>query len=177
MRPVFKEFKVDGISALSIFEYNEVIKEKLFLFKGCKDFELRHIFVEPFEKELKAMFHNYIFIPMPSFHLADKERGFNHVEEMFRCFGNKIHPILSKTMNVKQANLRSEERKQIKKIIEIKEDVDIGKYKGKNICLIDDVCTTRSTLKSALQIVKQFKPKKIKILVMSSTVLDSQQKE
>ena len=39
-RPKFKEFMFEGVKVLSIYEYKESIKEKLFLFKGCFDYEL-----------------------------------------------------------------------------------------------------------------------------------------
>ena len=175
MRPVFKQFKINNIDVLSIFEYNEVIKEKLFLFKGCKDYELKDIFIKPFFVELSMMFKDYIFIPMPSFHLSDEERGFNHVVEMFSCFRNRMHQVLVKTSNVKQANLTSEERANINKHIQLKEVVDTSIFQNKKICLVDDVCTTGSTLKRALEIVQNFNPKKVKILVMACTIFEKKE--
>ncbi len=172
MNPIFKEFEINRINVLSIYEYNDVIKEKLFLFKGCKDYELKDIFIKPFFRELSLLFKNYIFIPMPSYHLNDEERGFNHVVEMFGCFDKSIHPILIKTSNIKQANLSSEERASIGKFIQLKEDIDSSFYQNKKICLIDDVCTTGSTLKRALEIIETFNPKRIKILVMASTIFE-----
>ena len=41
---------------------------------------------------------------------------------------------------------------------------------AKNILIVDDVFTTGSTIRAAIDLVKQAKPKNIKVLVMAKTV-------
>ena len=102
-------------------------------------------------------------IPAPSFIDSDKERGFNHVEEIFRTLGLKMIPCIHKIKDVKQADLSSKEREKIKDVLAI-DEVDL---KGKKVLIVDDVYTTGSTAKAMIDLVKNKEPKKIKCLFLS----------
>jgi len=162
--PEFKEFKFYGYKALAIYEYKDAIKEKLFIFKGCSDYELKDTFIMIFKKELGIRYQNYIMVPMPSLLEGDKERGFNHVIEMFKCLNLKMEIMFKKIGHNKQAKSSYFKRKEMAKHIVFLENIDL---KNKKILLIDDVITTGSTLKTAIDLLKERNVNDIQILVMS----------
>ena len=163
--PVLRRFRVQNLDAMHIFYYDDVVKEKLYQLKGCFDYELAPIFLEYFLPYLKIKYFGYYLVPAPSFIDADEERGFNHVEEIFKPLGLKMIKCIHKIEAVKQADLSSEERHNIKKVLTI-DEVDLS---NKKILIVDDVFTTGSTVNAMIDLIKSKNPKKIKILVMSKT--------
>ncbi len=162
----FFKFEVLGYNAISIYRYDERIQSLLFQFKGCFDFELFNVFFERFSYELSSMYRGYIIVPVPSFKDDDDVRGFNHVEEMFKCLKLPIRKMLVKTRRFKQATSSAKNRKRIKDAIELSDNSDLSKYK---ILLVDDVYTTGSTMKTCIRLIEKLHPKKIRVLVMSKT--------
>ena len=164
--PELKTFFVDGVECFHLYFYNEKIQEILYQFKGCKDYELRTVFLEYYLTYLNLKFNGYIMIPAPSSKNSDKERGFNHVEEIFKNLRLKMLKCIHKIKQVKQADLTTKEREKIGKYLTI-DDIDL---KGKKVLLIDDVFTTGSTIKSMIKLVREKGAKKIKVLLMSKTI-------
>ena len=165
----FIKFDVDGIHALSLFDYDDKIQSLIYQFKGCFDYELRDVFLNRYYRELSILYHGYWIIPIPSFELDDEERGFNHVVEIFSFLKLPILNILRKTEKVKQATSGFKARKNISKFLELKKEIDLS---SKKVLLVDDVYTTGSTMKAAINLVKKLHPKKIKVLVISKTKLE-----
>ena len=163
--PVLKRFSVQNVDALHIFYYDDIVKEKLYQLKGCFDIELAPVFIEYFLPYLKIKYFGYTLIPAPSFIDADNERGFNHVKEIFKSLNLPMIKCIHKTKDVKQSDLTSKEREEIKNILEI-DNVDLS---NKKILIVDDVFTTGSTIRVMIDLVKQKNPKKIKVLVLSKT--------
>lgn len=163
--PVLRRFRVQNIDGMHIFYYDEVVKEKLYQLKGCFDYELAPVFLEYFLPYLKIRYFGYFIVPAPSFISADEERGFNHVEEIFKPLGLRMIKCIHKTQAIKQADLSSDERKNIKNHLTI-DDIDLS---NKKILIVDDVFTTGSTVNAMIDLINTKHPKKIKILVMSKT--------
>lgn len=166
LAPVIQTFKFCGVECLHIYFYNEKIQELLYQFKGCKDYELKTIFLEYYKHYLNLKFKGYTIIPAPSFSKNDEERGFNHVEEIFKSLNLKILKIVHKIKQVKQADLTSEERAKIGEALVI-DNVNLSR---KKILIVDDVFTTGSTVKSMINLVRKNGAKKIKVLLMSKTI-------
>lgn len=164
---LLKSFKVFQYRATYVYEYDENIKAALFQFKGCYDYELAPIFLYRNQIYFKLKYRNYILIPMPSFYKHNEDRGFNHVIEMFKSLSLKIVDVLEKTADRKQTDVSAKERSEIRYYMKVKKTVDLS---NKNILLIDDVYTTGSTIKSAIRLIEQFRPKTIEILVMAKTM-------
>ena len=164
-KPIYQDFIVDDIKALTIYSYDEQIQNMLYQFKGCFDYELAGVFLDYCRHYLMIKYFGYVLIPAPSSEEADKERGFNHVIEMFKPLKLKIEPCIKKTSNIKQSDLSAEQRKDIKNHLVIS-DIDLSK---KKVLIVDDVYTTGSTIKAMIDLVKSKHPKKIKVLVMSKT--------
>lgn len=167
-KPSFIKSEIDGIKCLSIYEYNEYMKSKFYLYKMLNDYELRKLFISPYLFELKNIYRGYKIIPIPSYYLRDNERGYNHVIEIFKDLGFAIENILVKTKDVEQKNLSFQERQKINDILDIKE-CDLT---NKKILIVDDVITTGSTMKAAVKLIKNRHPKCIKILSVAKRVLN-----
>ena len=105
-------------------------------------------------------------IPIPSYEEDDQIRGFNHVVEAFGFLDLKMLKILEKTAHHKQATKGAKGRKNIIKYLAIKNPIDLSKEK---ILLVDDIYTTGSTMRSALNLIEKLHPKDIKILVLAKT--------
>lgn len=164
MDPKFYSFKVEGVKTIAVFEYNQKIKELLYQFKGCMDYELKDAFLTYYVDYLKLLFAGYYIICAPSFKEHDQRRGFNHVKEIFSSLNLEYINCLIKTKDIKQADLSLDKRGDIYKYIEIDESVNLN---GKKILLVDDVYTSGSTIKACLKLIKSKNPHKIRILLMS----------
>ena len=151
-----------------IYKYDSTIKTYLYQFKGCFDYELYPVFLFRFKFMLHFMYRDYYIVPAPSYKEDDEKRGFNHVEMIYSVLNLKILKLFIKTEHHKQTDCTRNERSEIYKYMKVNSNVDV---KGKKILLVDDVFTTGSTMKSMIKLLKQLKPSKIKILVLSKTII------
>lgn len=162
--PIFKRFKVLGVPALALYPYNEAIRNTLFLFKGCYDYEMRKVFLDYQKTWLHFVYLGYVIVPAPSFAGHDEKRGFNHVVEMFSSLGLPIVRAIEKTEDIKQSSLNAKERAKVGRHLRWIDGISV---KGKKVLLVDDVYTTGSTMRALVRLVKAHNPKRIKVLVMS----------
>ena len=154
MEPKFINFKVENYDAVSIYDYNPFIRKLVYQFKGCFDYELYEVFLSMYYRELKVWFSDYYVIPVPSYIKDDEERGF------------KTLNILIKTEKHKQAISTVNERREIYKSLALK---DRPNLKNKKVLIVDDIYTTGSTMKSAINLIEKLNPKQIKVLVIAKT--------
>lgn len=166
MEPKFIPFKVLSYPAIAIYDYNPFIKKLIYQYKGCYDFELHQVFLNMYAKELKVRYFDHIVIPIPSYKDEDEERGFNHVMEIVKNLGLSVMDILEKTEQHKQAVSTVKERKTVYKYLGLKQRVDLSK---KKVLIVDDVYTTGSTMKSAINLIEKLNPRQIDILVVAKT--------
>lgn len=164
--PTLNRFEFEGVKGMNIFWYNETVKEMLYKFKGCKDFELKDAFLDYYSDYIHRKYRSYTLIPAPSSENAIKERGFEQVIEMFSKVKLPMMACIHKTNNIQQHTLKSKERSENTKDMVI-DDINL---KGKKILIIDDVFTTGSTVKTMISLIKSKNPKKIEILVMAKTI-------
>ena len=161
---IYEESKIKNISVLCIYRYDKTFANLLYRFKGCFDYELRDVFLSRQKSYLKIKYFNYILIPIPSWKEDDDTRGFNHVEEIFKSLKLPIVKCLRKKEKFKQSSLMKIERQNIKRKLEI---VNGDIINNKKILIIDDVMTTGSTIKAAIDLLSKHNPKDIKILILS----------
>lgn len=161
---IFKSTKILGYKTLILYRYNDFFKEQLYKFKGCYDVELRTVFLEYYVDYLKIKYRNYIIVPAPSYIEHDQKRGFNHVEEIYKCLNLKICKCIHKIDDMKQSDLSFYQRSRIIKHLYIDENKFL---EGKKILLVDDVYTSGSTIKAMIFLIKKVKPKTIKILLLA----------
>ena len=166
LEPKFINFKVENYKAIALYEYSEFVKRQIYLFKGCYDYEMKDIFLNLFIKELKIYFSGYKVIPIPSYKKDDELRGFNHVVEVFKMIGLDVLQIIEKTEHFKQAEKSAKERQSIKKYLQLNTEKSL---KNDRVLIVDDIYTTGSTMKAAINLVEKLNPKEIKVLVLAKT--------
>ena len=127
---------------------------------------MKGIFLNLFIKELKIYFSGYKVIPIPSYKKDDELRGFNHVVEVFKMIGLDVLQIIEKTEHFKQAEKSAKERQSIKKYLQLNTEKSL---KNDRVLIVDDIYTTGSTMKAAINLVEKLNPKEIKVLVLAKT--------
>lgn len=168
LEPKFVKFSIGSYKGVSIYEYNQKIKQLIYQFKGCYDIELAEIFLEPFLNYYKVHFYGYLIIPVPSFKQDNEIRGFNHVIEIFKKLNLPIIEAIEKTEKYKQSDHTFKERLQVSKYIKLS---CLENIRNKKILLVDDIYTTGSTLRSIVALLEPLGLKDLKILVVAKTVL------
>ena len=164
--PKFIHFDVDGYKALSLYEYSDFMKNLIYLYKGCSDYEMKDAFLNIFIKELRIRYKGYKIIPIPSYKHDDELRGFNHVNEVFKMMNLDILPILEKTQHHKQALKGAKRRKEIHKYLRLTTNKTLEKLR---VLIVDDIYTTGSTMKAAINLIEKLNPKGIRVLVLAKT--------
>lgn len=164
--PVFKKFYIDDVSCLSLYYYDDNIKALIYQLKGCYDIELAPIFLERYNHILTIIYHSYYKVHIPSYKKDDEAREFNHVKEIFKNLNLRELDLLEKVEHHKQSSTSQKERVNIKHYLRLKSN---NSLKGKNILIVDDISTTGSTLKSAIELIKQLNPRNIKVLVIAKS--------
>lgn len=162
----FYSFKVDGISCLSLYDYDDYFRSRLFQFKGCYDIALAKSFIETYIAELTILYWGYIIIPIPSNKEDDEERGFNHVVEVFKNIPLTMEHVFIKNKLHKQSDQSFEKRNEIHHVID---KIDSVKLKDKKVLLVDDVITSGNTIKRCINLLREKGCKKIKVLTLSAS--------
>ena len=173
LRAKFIKFKINNINGLAIYEYDENIKELIYKFKGCYDYELKDVFLFRYLNYFKIKYKGWHIVFIPSYYLDDEKRGFNHVKAIFECLKLNELPILKKKISHKQSSQSSKDRRKISDVLEIDEKYNL---KDKKILVVDDIITTGSTLFTAIELIKKYSPKKIEVLVVAKTIMRSKSK-
>ena len=158
---------------MSLYDYSEFIKQQIYLFKGCSDYEMKDIFLNLFIKELKTYYKGYKIIPIPSYKKDDELRGFNHVVEVFKQMGLDLYQVIEKTEHFKQAEKSAKERQSIKKYLQLNNMKQLTKDR---VLIVDDIYTTGATMKAAINLVEKLNPREIKVLVLAKTKNKEDQK-
>ena len=165
LKAEFIYFQIGSIKALSVYEYTDYIKELIYKFKGCYDYELKDVFLYRYLKFLRIIYKGYYVVPVPSYHIDDEKRGFNHVVEIFKSLGLKMLNIINKNSPHKQSGMTFKKRYDVNKIFSI-ENVCL---KDKKILLVDDIFTTGNTIRTCINLLKERGAKKIEVLIIAKT--------
>ena len=113
--------------------------------------------------ELKRKYRKYIVVIIPSSKEDNTRRGFCPNEELVKTFSQHIFTGLYKSQKYKQT--KQKDRTKIKKVLKIKDGYLLT---GQKVLIFDDVMTSSNTLQAAIQLVENYHPKKIELLVLSS---------
>ncbi len=151
---------IGKIQMHSSWVYNDAFKTCLIQYKEAGDEALKNIFLYPIKKEVRKYLRGYTLLLMPSTKEKLEQRGFSHLKYMFSCLKlPMLEPFITE-QNQKGKSLK--ERKEIGKSITIEENIKLP-YK---IALVDDVYTTGSTIRGALNCIDT-KKHKIKIYTIA----------
>lgn len=164
LAPKLIKKKINGVSGTFMYFYNDAVKEKIYLLKGCGDIEMNEIFLNYFLLELRLKYRGYVIVTAPSSASSDSMRGFNHVKMIAQNLHLPIADVLVKTEDYKQANLSQKERYKTSQKIVIK---NTSLIHHKKVLFIDDVYTTGTTLQTCLKLIKTAKIKKLKFLIIA----------
>ena len=159
-----KSFKLGKYRVNSLYIYNEDFSRLLIQYKDCFDEALHNVFLIEYLWMFKIKYFDYKIVLMPSSKEMLELRGFNHLRKIFEISGLKIIDCLIKTENVKQMSRNKDERRNIKDFIKLNNS-DIPN----KILLVDDVCTTGSTLLSAINLLDNGK-RKIKLFTIATNI-------
>lgn len=140
------QLRLKGVNITACVWYDEQIQQLLYRFKEDGDILLAPLFFHYQKRWLKKHFKDTTFIPMPSSKEKISSRGFNHLRLMSKQCSLNLVDGLIKTRNIKQSTQSKAKRAQIKEVLQL--DPSFIMPAGK-VCLLDDVCTTGSTLLSA----------------------------
>jgi len=140
--PFKKTTQVKGLSVYALYLYDDFMEECMFQIKEKKDQTLASIFLYPYRSKLRKLLKNKVITAVPSSDQKTNERGFHALEKMFKPIGYPIHHVFTKD-DIKQSTLNSSQRSDISKHIHL---VNPSMLIGQDVILIDDVCTTGSSL-------------------------------
>lgn len=141
------EYKGILTKNISLFVYNDFLKEILAKFKYRGDYALAKIFHEKLRKTIKEL-QPMTIIPIPLSEERLFERGFNQAEALVVEAGFTAANILSRVHSEKQSKKSRIERIHLPQVFRATQTVN-----GK-ILLIDDIYTTGSTLRHAAKVLK-----------------------
>ena len=125
--------------------------------------------LEPFGSMLRNQ--NFIIVPVPLYKHRLRNRGFNQAELLAKQIANHFNlpmetDILKRIASAEpQANIKDTEKRKnnIKNVFEVIPDA----VEGKNILLVDDVCTTAATLIEAARVLKSNNAKEIQAITVA----------
>ncbi len=163
----FINYQIGAIHALAVYDYDDHIKNLIYKFKGCYDYELKDVFLFRYINYLKIRYKDYVIVPVPSSKFDDEKRGFNHVVEIYKCLGFKMYEVIKKISKEKQSSKTSKERLKVDKMLVSQ---NIEQIRDKKVLIVDDIYTTGSTIARTIELVKKGKPKDIKVLVIAKTI-------
>lgn len=149
---VYKQFETFSIYILYL--YNDYFESMIYQLKENKDIALKDVFLYDLRQDIFDKFRHHTVIVMPSSQEKIKERGFHHLVEMFTIVGLPILDPFEKLYNWKQSLQSFENRRYIEKVIRLKKNIMLP---NTPLLLVDDVCTSGSTLKCAYNLLQQHK--------------------
>lgn len=153
-----------GIPLHILYEYNDFLENMIFQYKEGHDTALQDVFFYEDINKLYDRFRHYAIVIMPSSEEKIEERGFMPVKAMLsRCRLPIIEPFY-KSENHKQSLQSFENRALIRNVIHLKPGFRLP---AKKLLLVDDVCTSGSTLECAYHLLEKH-TYKIEAVVLSA---------
>ncbi len=136
---------------LSIYLYNDFLKEIISQYKFRGDYLLAKVFAQKLKTSIRMLHADYL-VPIPLSTERQFERGFNQAEALLREAGLHSTHLLQRTHGEKQSKKSREDRIHLPQIFQLTDSFVIS---GKRILLIDDIYTTGSTLRHAAKLLRK----------------------
>lgn len=136
---------------ISLYVYNDFLKEIISRYKFRGDYVLARIFVIELKKVINNLQYD-LFVPVPLSEERLYERGFNQSEALIMEAGLTPTFVLKRTHSEKQSKKSRGKRIHLEEVFKF---VEAGDVVGKKVVLVDDIYTTGSTLIHAGKILKQ----------------------
>ncbi len=158
---------IDSYQVTILYYYNDFFRNLLFGYKGKYDYALRDAFLNSYRPTLKKKYHNHVVVVVPSSNHDNKVRGFCPNQAIATTFSANVFTGLYKKTNYKQTSQK--DRSKVKKILAINQGEQL---ENRKILLFDDVITSASTIKAAIDLIRQYSPASIEVLVLASNQID-----
>lgn len=139
--------KIEGIPVNILYDYRSGYSSALIQYKECGDEALKDIFLYPYISRIRWKYRGYTLLLMPSANEKVRQRGFDHLKEMFACLNMPMMSPFEKRREIDQKGGSRSRRSEMSGNIILKE----GSVLPEKILLADDVITTGSTLRGALR--------------------------
>lgn len=140
----FEHYENENESLISLYKYNEQMKDYLHRYKFMHDILLAKVFRQQINEHLSKK--KDIIVPIPMHPKKIKERTFSHVDELLKEAEIKFEHYLIKTTTDSQAFKSRKERIEMPQLFKLKEGVNL---KNKKFILFDDIFTTGTTVNHA----------------------------
>lgn len=158
-----QKFNLDGLEVESFYDYDSMFKDLLLQYKECYDEILSEIFLFRIENILKIKYFDYKILYIPSSKKKLNERGFNHLRLIFQRLNFEEIKGLTMIEELSQENKNYLGRFRM---------IDNYFYSGKaydKVLIVDDVCTSGSSLRGAYKTLKQKNCRQIRAVVLAKT--------
>lgn len=155
-------FYLDDLKVTSIYKYESLFKTALLQYKECYDEALSPIFLYKIDYLIRLKYLGYKVLYVPSSNEKLNKRGFDHLKLIFEYLGFKEIKGLKKKEELCQANKGISQREKM---------IDNFYYEGDKldkVLIVDDVCTTGSSLKGVYKAIKGY-CKHVEALVLATT--------
>lgn len=146
-----KELIIDGLHIEALYVYDDFLENLLFQFKEGRDVALKEIFLFKHLKRINWKYRNYVGVYIPSSSVKNKERGFIALELLYENLKIEKRYLLRKNSDYKQSIQTFPKRKMIEDVLEIVDGFDV---EGKRVLLLDDMCTSGSSLLAARKLLE-----------------------
>lgn len=154
--------------------YRQVLREGIHLFKySGRTFlgrDLAMLLGDTFEKNFTLSLPDYL-IPVPLYKKQKRKREYNQSEILAHYLGKKYGvTVLPKALERVKATApqfelnKTQRRANIKNAFAVNRKTD---FTGKQILLIDDICTTGSTINECARVLKESGAKEVNGLVLA----------
>lgn len=164
----------DYIEKLFLYEYKDIIRQKMIQYKFNDKSYLYKLFCELILKDKKTceFINSYdIIIPVPVHKKKKIKRGYNQCELITRELSKKLkintynNILIKKNNNKTQSTLNKNERTEnVKDAYKV---INIDKIKDKRILIFDDIYTTGSTINECIRVLKIAGIEKIGVLILA----------
>lgn len=129
---------------VSLFHYNEAMKDYLHRYKFLHDILLAKVFNKVLHEQLIK--ETRLIIPIPMHPENLRLRTFAHIDELLKAANITFAHHLRKLSNEQQSLKTREERLKTPQLFEVINPITI---KDKNLLVVDDIYTTGTTLNHA----------------------------
>jgi len=144
------------------YEYDAYFEKLIYQVKESKDETLAPVFLHPYVSHLKKLIGDKTVILVPSSAKKTKQRGFDALKALYSGLDQQLNCPFEKD-DVKQSQRSLTQRSHIKRHLRL---IDIQAIEGKDVVLLDDVCTTGYSLKACIDLIKPH-VKSITVMVLA----------